>query len=195
MITRAGKGLRAKPSLAVLRAKVCSPSTWGLGEASIPPVHRGSPYAGLTAKSSGIQGSQTVLLPEGFPGVPFPGWFSGLSSLTSSKNSKAGYFSRLLSLWSQQQTKQQRARALSNPTGYGRNENPGSSSALTTQSCLVREVLGVGVGVALFQLKRLIHPGPKWTKGRFRLLQGRRQAPSWLFLSLGGHARANTTAQ
>lgn len=71
----------------------------------------------------------------------------------------------------------------------------GAAQLLTTQSCLVREVLGVGVGVALFQLKRLIHPGPKWTKGRLRLLQGRRQAPSWLFLSQGGHARANTTAQ
>lgn len=67
----------------------------------------------------------------------------------------------------------------------------GAAQLLTTQSCLVREVLGVGVGVALFQLKRLIYPGPKWTKGRLRLLQGRRQAPSWLFLSQGG----DTTAQ
>lgn len=40
----------------------------------------------------------------------------------------------------------------------------GAAQLLTKQSCLVRELLGVGAGVALFQLKRLIHPGPKWTK-------------------------------
>lgn len=83
---------------------------------------------------------------------PSRGWFSGLSSLTSSKNSKAGYFSSLLSLWSQQQTKQQRARALSNPTGYikhlcyGRNENPGSTSALDNTELSGQGGVGGGSG-------------------------------------------------
>lgn len=187
MITRAGKGLRAKPSLAVLRAKVCSPSTWGSGEASIPPVHRGSPYAGLTAKSSGIQGSQTVLLPEGFPGVPFPGWFSGLSSLTSSKNSKAGYFSRLLSLWSQQQTKQQRARALSNPTGYGRNENPGSSSALDNIELSGQGGVGGGSGGGSVPTQETHTSWSQVDQGQIQALTG--QAPgSLLALPVSGRS-------